>query len=86
MKTTVRTLLKESENKELYQYAYAGMELSRRLYNAALFRLRQNFTARNKPALTANEEQVMDEIMLTVQASAHLTKVAYQSVVHHFGL
>lgn len=69
MKTTVRTLLKESENKELYQYAYAGMELSRRLYNAALFRLRQNFTARNKPALTANEEQVMDEIMLTVQAT-----------------
>lgn len=81
MKTTVRTLLKEQENSELYDYAYGCMVLSRRLYNAALFRLRQNFTARKKDVLTANEKQVMDEIMLTVQSSnmkAPKAVVSYQ--------
>lgn len=65
MKTTVRILLKESKNKEIYGYTYTCMEQSRRLYNAALFRLRQNFTARGKDILSANEKQVMDEIKLT---------------------
>ena len=69
MKTTVRTLLRESKNRELYQYAYTCMEQSRRLYNAALFRLRQNFTARKKDSLTQNEKLVMDEVLLTAKTA-----------------
>ena len=73
MKTTTRTVLSSSKNKEFFNYACPLMELSRRLYNAALFRIRQNFTARKKEKLSANERQVMDEISLTA-STYHLVK------------
>ena len=67
MKSTSQTLLRKADNPELYEYSCTCMELSRRLYNAALFRLRQNFTGRGKESPTANERQILDEIELTIR-------------------
>lgn len=57
-----RTLVSKEKYPQLHAYFYGNAMLARNLYNAALFRLRQNFTGRGKDTLSANERQVQDEI------------------------
>ena len=51
-------------NHELYAYLDGFAHKAKCLYNAALFRVRNAFTAHNKTALTANEKEVRDELAL----------------------
>lgn len=54
--------------------------LAKNLYNASLYRIRQNFTARNKEHLSANEIEVLNEINTTIQ-SCGLKKP--KSLIHY---
>ena len=54
------------EDKELHELFVGFAEKAKLLSNAALFRLRQNFTARGKAILSANEEEVLREIELVI--------------------
>ena len=49
----------------LWDYFHSNAMLSKNLKNAAIFRIRQCFTAHGKEKLTVNEQEVMDEISLT---------------------
>ena len=51
-------------NHELYAYLDNFAHKAKCLRNAALFRIRNAFTAHNKTALTANEKEVQDELAL----------------------
>lgn len=62
-----KTLISKSRYPELHAYFNGYALLARNLYNAALFRLRQNFTMKGKERLSANEQQVLDEIQLTMK-------------------
>ena len=53
-----------TENHELYAYLDGFAHKAKCLHNAALFRIRNAFTAHNKTALTANEKEVRDELAL----------------------
>ena len=53
-----------TENHELYAYLDGFAHKAKCLHNAALFRVRNAFTAHNKTALTANEKEVRDELAL----------------------
>ena len=53
----------------LWDYSHKNTTLSKNLKNAATFRIRQCFTARGKDKLTDNEQQVMDEIKATADAT-----------------
>ena len=53
-----------TENHELYTYLDNFAHKAKCLHNAALFRVRNAFTAHNKTALTANEKEVRDELAL----------------------
>lgn len=53
-----------TENHELYAYLDDFAHKAKCLYNAALFRVRNAFTAHNKTALTANEKEVQGELAL----------------------
>ena len=53
-----------TENHELYEYLDGFAHKAKCLHNAALFRVRNAFTAHNKTALTANEKEVRDELAL----------------------
>ena len=53
-----------TENHELYAYLDDFAHKAKCLHNAALFRIRNAFTAHNKTALTANEKEVRDELAL----------------------
>ena len=53
-----------TENHELYAYLDDFAHKAKCLHNAALFRVRNAFTAHNKTALTANEKEVRDELAL----------------------
>lgn len=44
----LRTVLKQKKDPGLYEYLDHHMHLSNNLYNATLFRIRQNFTSRKK--------------------------------------
>ena len=48
-----------TENHELYAYLDGFAHKAKCLHNAALFRVRNAFTAHNKTALTANETEVL---------------------------
>ena len=48
----------------LYDYCSKMTALSKSLYNAALFRLRNYFTAYNKSVITPLEQEVVDEFAL----------------------
>lgn len=50
---------------ELYEYCSSITALSKNLYNASLFRVRNIFTAYGKDSLTQLEQEVMDEVALT---------------------
>ncbi|WP_368191675.1 hypothetical protein [Blautia sp. 1033sp1_1033st1_G9_1033SCRN_220408] len=62
-----KTLISKRRYPELHAYFNGYALLARNLYNAALFRLRQNFTMKGKEHLSANEQQVLDEIQLTMK-------------------
>ena len=53
-----------TENHELYAYLDDFARKAKCLRNAALFRIRNAFTAHNKTALTANEKEVQGELAL----------------------
>ena len=53
-----------TENHELYAYLDDFAHKAKYLRNAALFRVRNAFTAHNKTALTANEKEVQGELAL----------------------
>ena len=53
-----------TRNHELYAYLDGFAHKAKCLHNAALFRIRNTFTAHNKTALTANEKEVWDELAL----------------------
>ena len=53
-----------TENHELYAYLDGFAHKAKCLRNAALFRVRNAFTAYNKTALTANEKEVQGELAL----------------------
>ena len=60
MYSTTRTII--SKGHPLYGYCLDVTSASKRLYNAALFRIRNHFTAYNKITLTDNELEVLTEI------------------------
>lgn len=62
-----KTLISKKRYPELHAYFNGYALLARNLYNAALFRLRQTFTMKGKDRLSANEQQVLDEIRLTME-------------------
>lgn len=62
-----KTVISKAKYSQLFSYLQDNSALATALYNAALFRIRQNFTARGKDILTANEQSVRDEISLTVK-------------------
>lgn len=62
-----KTLISKRRYPELHTYFNGYALLARNLYNAALFRLRQNFTMKGKDTLSANEQQVLDEIRLAME-------------------
>lgn len=62
-----KTLISKKRYPELHAYINGYALLARNLYNAALFRLRQTFTMKGKDRLSANEQQVLDEIRLTME-------------------
>lgn len=64
MYLSVRTILSEKDNHDLFAYAERYTALSKCLYNAALFRVRQIFTGYDKPARSANEAEVFEEVRL----------------------
>lgn len=57
---TSKTVIDSSH--PLYSYLYEYSKLSKNLYNATLFRIRQNFTLRDKEHLSDNEKEVLQEI------------------------
>ena len=63
-----------SESRYPVHTAYAGRnaEAACRLYNAALFRIRQVFTGWDKQRRTANEQAVFDEIAVMQAAYPHI--------------
>ena len=76
---TSKTVISNSHS--LYSYLYEYCRLSRNLYNASLFRLRQNFTSLNKENLSDNEKEVVQEIYKvidTYQLSKPKTLISYK--------
>ena len=74
MYRVVRTVLKQKKAPGLYEYLERNMHLSTNLYNAALYRIRQNFTSRKKEHLTENELEVQREIEETLELCPHLSR------------
>ena len=60
MYSATRTVIKKGH--PLYGYCLDVTSASKRLYNAALFRIRNRFTGSHKTSLTANESEVADEL------------------------
>jgi len=57
-----------TEKMPLYSYCEEQSRLAKNLYNAALFRIRQIFTASGKDHLTENEQEVMEEVRRMTEA------------------
>ena len=74
----MRTVIKQ--NHPLYEYCLAQTSASKLLYNAALFRLRNHYTAHTKSSLTENENSVEHEIE-TLKATGY--KVPDSSVLSY---
>ena len=55
-------MVNKTSYRELYQKLEKDCALAKPLYNAALFRLRNHYTARGKTMLTVNERQVENEL------------------------
>ena len=56
------TVLSKGHHPDFYDYMERMSVLAKRLYNAALFRLRQAYTGWEREARTANEKAVFEEI------------------------
>lgn len=69
MMNSVQMILSEQHFPEIFAFAEKNSALSRNLYNAALFRLRQTFTGWEKESRSKNEQEVFAEIEKTVQAT-----------------
>ena len=68
------TVLSKGHHPDFYDYMERMSVLAKRLYNAALFRLRQAYTGWEREARTANEKAVFEEIRL-MQAKYPRVKV-----------
>lgn len=79
MYCTGRNIVNKRKYPELHRHFTEHGRLSKNLCNAALFRIRQNFTARGKDALTANEKEVLSEIDMTMQMSGKARPAAVMS-------
>lgn len=79
MYCTGRNVVNKHKHPELHGCFSEHSRLSKNLRNAALFRIRQNFTARNKDALTDNELEILAEIEATIQASGKARPKAVMS-------
>ena len=74
--------IRQSRYPDLYAFLDENSRRAKKLRNATLFRLRNNFTAHNKTALTDNEQEVQDEIRLMHETYPSVGKVG--AVVSHF--
>lgn len=70
---TVRQIIIKKTNADIYNYCQRRAELAYRLYNAALFRIRQIFTGFNRESLNDNQKQVFAEIKALSKARPDLT-------------
>ena len=68
------TVLSKNKNPEVHERMEQDLLLSKNLYNAALFRIRQVFTGWEKEERTQNEEEVFRELR-TMQAAYPKVKV-----------
>ena len=68
------TVLSKNKNPDVYERMEQDLFLSKNLYNAALFRIRQVFTGWEKEERTQNEEEVFRELR-TMQAAYPKVKV-----------
>ena len=68
------TVLSKNKNPDVYERMEQDLFLSKNLYNAALFRIRQVFTGWEKEERTQNEEEVFGELR-TMQAAYPKVKV-----------
>lgn len=64
-----RNIITKTKYPELHALFEKDASLAKLLSNAALFRLRQNFTSRNKEKLSPNEIEVLSEIDTTANVS-----------------
>ena len=74
MYLTDTTVLSKNKNPEVHERMEQDLLLSKNLYNAALFRIRQVFTGWEKEERTQNEEEVFGELR-TMQAAYPKVKV-----------
>ena len=74
MYLTDTTVLSKNKNPEVHERMEQDLLLSKNLYNAALFRIRQVFTGWEKEDRTQNEEEVFRELR-TMQAAYPKVKV-----------
>ena len=68
------TVLSRDKYPEIFEQMEKDLRLSKNLYNAALFRIRQVFTGWDKEERTENEEEVFREVR-TMQAAYPKVKV-----------
>ena len=68
MYSVSRTVVKLKDYPELFHFFGEMGVLATNLYNAGLFRVRQNFTMHGKESLQPLEEEVRQEIFRTVNA------------------
>lgn len=66
MYSVSRTVVRSKDHPELYHFFAEMGALATNLYNADLFRVRQNFTMHGKESLQPLEEEVRQEILRTV--------------------
>lgn len=71
MYRVARTIVKQNKHPELHRYLVENGVLATSLYNASLFRIRQNFTMHGKDVLHPLEQEVREEIQRTI-AEKHL--------------
>ena len=74
-----RVIVKADRNPELYTYFTKTGRLANNLGNAALFRLRNHFTAKGKTVISVNEQEVEDEVLKTETATSKSGKRAVLS-------
>lgn len=73
MYSVSRIMIKEQHL--LYSYCMETTAASKRLYNAALFRIRNRFTGYRKVALTDHELQVLEELDTLWESGIHTEKI-----------
>ncbi|MBR0417191.1 MAG: transposase [Firmicutes bacterium] len=68
MYCTGRNIVDKNKDTELYFALDSFSRLAKNLSNAAIYRLRQNFTSRGKDVLSPNQKEILSEIDLVVTA------------------